>query len=264
MTISQYTVFDYRRTTCRASVAKPSRDGHFAIDLPGTLNTIPLGNEGVLGMVAIVRACAVLLACLLVSSCTAGTELTSESPLAGGGMANTKLAAEKLSLNPSNLTASLNSLPNPEQQAKAAADISIGLKKDFADIFTECQPIFSGLDHDANSLRWWTLGIAMVGTVAGSIVVPALSAATNIDKVAIAAMGGLSGTANSAQSVLNAQGLTAASVMATRASIHQEMSAALTEYYTAVTNADPTKASLALQKARVACVLYKMETTPPK
>ena len=152
------------------------------------------------------------------------------------------------------------SLTAARQPADVQAEISSDIDDDFVQVLNTCQPVFTGYEHEAQSYRWISFGIAMVGTIAGSIVVPALSAATNVDKTAVAAVGGLSGAANSAQNVLNSQNLTAASELQIRSSIQQQFSAALNDYYAARSKNDANGAIVALEKAHASCVAYATQT----
>lgn len=68
-----------------------------------------------------------------------------------------------------------------------------------------CEEKASSLGLDSERAKSMNLGIAALGIVAGSIVVPSL-AASGAAKSAIAAWGGVSGAANAAQLSLNSNG----------------------------------------------------------
>lgn len=68
-----------------------------------------------------------------------------------------------------------------------------------------CEARADGFDLDSHKARSMNLGIAALGIIAGSIVVPSL-AASGAAKSAIAAWGGVSGAANAAQLTLNSNG----------------------------------------------------------
>lgn len=168
----------------------------------------------------------------------------------------------------------LNPLPRPAARIRAALDLNalvkdtpssaetvqMDLDKNYLTVLGICQGVLSGYESQAAWMRWGSFTIAMVGTVAGAVVVPALSAATTINKVAVAAVGGLAGAANSAQNALNTLGLTAADVLATRTSIQQQFMSALNDYFKYRPANDYNNAETALERAQAACVAYAVAT----
>jgi hypothetical protein len=141
--------------------------------------------------------------------------------------------------------------------------VSASIDSDFTQVLAACQPVFSGYESQAQNLKWVSFSIAMVGTIAGSVVVPALAAATTINKVAVAAVGGLSGAANSAQNVLNSEGLTPSDELTVRNNIQQQFSAALTAYYKDRPLNNYDQEITDLEQARAACVDYAIQTGTP-
>jgi hypothetical protein len=100
----------------------------------------------------------------------------------------------------------------------------------------------------------------MLGTVSGAIVVPALSAATTVNKVAVAAFGGLSGAANSAQNVLNSENLTSADALATRNAVRQDFNTSLAAYFKDRASGDQNLQVSDLEQAQAACVSYAVQS----
>ncbi|BDC46019.1 hypothetical protein [Paraburkholderia terrae] len=180
------------------------------------------------------------------------------SALGAGGIPTTRAL---LNSDP-NLHAGVDAFLATEQsnskrvQVKSLVDDS--LSTDFAKTLEECKKVFTNYENQANALRWTSFGIAMVGTVAGAVIVPALAVSAAAHKAAIAAWGGLSGAANSAQNVLNQEGLSAQELVKTREAIRARFEDALKEYF------DPKSTEdlriTALQKAAAACVSYAVNS----
>lgn len=144
------------------------------------------------------------------------------------------------------------------EKAETREVIQKSIAADFADTLAACNRVFSGFENQANKFRWTSFGIAMVGTVAGAVIVPSLAASgAEANKAAIAAWGGLSGAANSAQNILGQQGLSAQESVKTREQIRGKFDSALSDYFTAT---DDDARIKALQKAAVACVSYAIQS----
>ncbi|MDQ4625027.1 fibronectin type III domain-containing protein [Janthinobacterium lividum] len=94
------------------------------------------------------------------------------------------------------------------------------------------------------------LGVATVGIIAGSIVVPALAAKAAAKSV-IAAWGGVSGSANAIQYAANEKGISAANYSAAYTVMTNKMMAAMSKYNSAGT--DVTKARNAVSELIIAC-----------
>ena len=131
------------------------------------------------------------------------------------------------------------------------------IKTYWAQMLIECKPAFSRLESTAVTLKWWSFGIAAVGTIAGAIVVPVLTTASAAANAAwITGFGGVSGAANTAQNTLKEQGLTSEYQLTVREGLRKQWQQALDEYYQADA---PNKQILALQKATAACIGYAMQ-----
>lgn len=101
--------------------------------------------------------------------------------------------------------------------ARALAEASANVRSDYAATLAQCNTIFTRLERQADDMRWTSFTIAIIGSLAGAVAVPALAASNATGhQAAIAAWGGVSGAANTAQSVLKDQGLTAADALQTR------------------------------------------------
>jgi len=156
-------------------------------------------------------------------------------------------------------------------QAKVGAErvdrVLKSLDEHFTQMLVECKTALSTYERQATTLRWWSFGIAMIGALAGSVGVPVFTAAgAAANATTIAALGGISGAANTAQNTLTRLGLTPEEAIKVRESIRAKWDAALLDYYKANTIQEK---ETALEKARVACVNYaisnpevKLDTTP--
>ena len=212
-------------------------------------------------MINTIKVLAVLTAGCMVSSCASQPtlDLSASSPLGAGDLHSTRAIVSAHQWN----FGALNEQVAHASDQQLAGQVSSGIDDDFAQVLVSCQPVFSGYEQQSQNLKWVSFSIAMVGTIAGAVVVPALSAATTVDKVAIAAVGGLSGAANSAQNVLNSEGLNSTETLTIRNNIQQQFSSALNEYYQVRPTNDYDKEITALEKARAACVAYAIQTGVP-
>lgn len=70
------------------------------------------------------------------------------------------------------------------------------LHDDFKRTLAACADVLSGYEAKADNARGWMLGLAALGTIAGSVIVPALVAKAVVSKSVIAAWGGVSGATN--------------------------------------------------------------------
>lgn len=133
------------------------------------------------------------------------------------------------------------------------------LRQEYAQILTECSKVLSRFEGQSEVLQWLRVGMAVVGSVAGSVGVPALTAAAPLaNKTAIAALGGLSGVTNAGQSALTDAGLTPAEALMTREGIRTDWRTAINKYFAAMaaTPKNLPAAAAALDEAKVACTLY--------
>ncbi len=124
-----------------------------------------------------------------------------------------------------------------------------------------CSHTLAGFESRANALSYWKLAVAVVGSVAGSVAIPVLTAASaTANKVWISGLGGVSGVANAGQQALNDAGLTPTAVLQTRATILSDWKSATSDYFDADKSFEQHKSAIA--KGVVACTLYQLTTTP--
>jgi hypothetical protein len=207
-------------------------------------------------------AVSVVLTLLTLSGCatTSSIDLGPGSTLGQGGLKATRQLQAAAQPSVSTYSAYVASIAADPEKRKA---LSTALDQDFASTMAACNQVFVGFERQANSFRWTAFWIAMVGTVAGAIVVPALTAAgAEAHKIAIAAVGGLAGAANSAQGVLNDQGLSAAETVKARDDLRKSFNDALHDYLTA--GSDDTKRKTSLEAAAAACVSYAIQSPTTK
>jgi hypothetical protein len=204
--------------------------------------------------------CRGLLALLLVASvCTGGCAPTvrigSGFPL--GPERPPELSTKlKSATSPDILTKSQRSLTDERKRAEQIEMIS-EVNRYFGNVMGECKVALSTYERRGEGLRYASLAISILGAIAGSIVVPALTAggaAANAE--AIAAFGGFSGVANTAQNTMTGLGLTAGEAFKVREEIRKQIDAAVEKYYQASDGGSIEARMLALDKLRVACVSY--------
>jgi hypothetical protein len=122
-----------------------------------------------------------------------------------------------------------------------------------------CSNTLTKFQQQSNRLTYWTVAVAVVGSVAGSIAVPALTAAASTNKVWISAMGGISGTANAGQQALSSGGLTSASVLQSRETVLTNWKKDIADYYDSTKTLAEQK--VAIEKSFADCELYDISTT---
>jgi len=141
--------------------------------------------------------------------------------------------------------------------AQTLAEASAQVRSDYAATLAQCNAIFTRLERQADDMRWTSFTIAIIGSLAGAVAVPALAASNATGhRAAIAAWGGVSGAANTAQSVLKDQGLTAADALQTREGLRTTFNASVTDYLKANNDDDRTKAIVEMAGA---CTSYAIQ-----
>src|SRR5262249_53412128 len=99
--------------------------------------------------------------------------------------------------------------------AKASAEGAI--QQDFSEMMNFCKGVLSGFEPRSNTYKQVALWLSIIGAIAGSIVVPALSATAPAANAAwTAAFGGLSGVTNTAQHTMTAEGLSGTTILTDR------------------------------------------------
>lgn len=140
---------------------------------------------------------------------------------------------------------------NPEETAKEEERT----REAFSKMLEACKTALAHFESKADRLRTAKIAISTVGAIAGAVVVPGLTAAaTTGNAVWIAAFGGVSGVANTAQQTMSDVGLDAKSVLVDRQKILDNWRTAVVKYYEP--NSTYTDRMLALQRALAECTLY--------
>jgi len=146
-----------------------------------------------------------------------------------------------------------NPLPNLSilTGTATADEKKAAVHKDMGEALSFCRGILNHYERKANATNYWLLGIAVVGTIAGGVIVPALSAKATISKSAVAAWGGLSGIANATQSSLSSSGLDSSSILLTREKIADAVGTVIKEFQA---ENDPIKRSDLVLKMYSVCI----------
>lgn len=131
-------------------------------------------------------------------------------------------------------------------------------QKALADTLDGCGKAMDFYEKSAVGVYTFTNLIALTGAIAGGVVVPMLTAAANANKAQIAAWGGVSGVANTAQTGLRQ---IPAQALQVRESIRSNLATALDEY--AGADNEPARAK-AIQRAINACFAYSIQPVAPK
>ncbi|HNC52638.1 MAG TPA: hypothetical protein PLO14_10430 [Accumulibacter sp.] len=140
--------------------------------------------------------------------------------------------------------------------ASTKSGLAEAQKLDFAEMLATCNTVLTRFEVRADKERRAEFWTAVAGTIAGSVVVPVLAAA-NAAKSAIAGWGGFAGATNSAQQMLRNTGLDAASTIAARHKVIENMTMATEEYIKAA--ADDVEAKQdAIARGLAACVAYEV------
>jgi hypothetical protein len=149
--------------------------------------------------------------------------------------------------------------PQPTEDDKKKAELlkktEQGLDEAFNKMLSACQATLAGFESQGRGWGVVKISIAAIGTIAGAIAVPALTAAAPMANAAwIAGFGGVSGATNAAQQSLADVGFTPTSVLQDRQNILDSWKAAMSEYFAPETTQDKRK--IAIQKGLAACTLY--------
>jgi len=131
------------------------------------------------------------------------------------------------------------------------------LEDSMSEVLNFCLPRLSGYEEKSERQARQAYWLSMSGLIAGSIAVPALTAASAASNSAwIAGLGGWAGATNFASQNLKESGLSGASVASTRNKIVENV----TKQIEIAANSDNTfeERSGALMKARAACIMYEI------
>ena len=129
------------------------------------------------------------------------------------------------------------------------------LDEAFSSMLGACQATLAGFEYQGHGWSAVKVSIATIGTIAGAIAVPALTAAAPVaNAVWISVFGGVSGATNAAQQSLSDVGFTPASILQDRQRILDSWKAATSDYF--APEGTQEKRKTAIQKGLVACTLY--------
>lgn len=143
--------------------------------------------------------------------------------------------------------------------AAKAKEVEDAFSLDMAEMLAKCEAVLSRFEGRADRARKAQLATALVGTFAGAVIVPALSASANASKSAIAGWGGLSGATNTAQHLIKDVGLDAASVIAARQKVADKLAQAVKDYTAAAVDNNEAKQD-AILSGYSACIAYSVTT----
>ena len=118
----------------------------------------------------------------------------------------------------------LNSVSTVDQK-------KIALDADMLEALRFCRTVLNYYERSAKKSSNWLTAIALTGSIAGGVIVPALSAQASVSNAAVAGFGGLSGVANAAQNSITGNGLGPESFLSTRSKINSGIETVMTNYY---------------------------------
>jgi hypothetical protein len=129
-----------------------------------------------------------------------------------------------------------------------------------AETLAKCEAVLSRFEGRADRARQAQLATALIGTVAGAVIVPSLAAKTAASKSALAGWGGLAGATNTAQHLIRDVGLDAASLIAARQKVADKLAQAVSDYNAAAANDHEAKEK-AILNGYSACIAYAVTTS---
>lgn len=120
----------------------------------------------------------------------------------------------------------------------------------YDDTFNSCTKIIKEARQEFTGQRSVSIGIATIGIVAGSIIVPALAAKASASKAAIAGWGGVSGAANAGQYMLDSNGFSPFQAADVYEQMRLEVKKAMDSYSSGLT---PDAKEAAVNSLFIAC-----------
>lgn len=144
----------------------------------------------------------------------------------------------------------------PELCDNPEPDMLEALRRDFGRTLSACDAKLHAFEKRAEKARRTAAWIAILGAVAGSVVVPTLAASASAAKSTIAAWGAVAGLANFAQNSLDDNGLNAATALATREALRAD----ILPHIRAYTSADSNYCDRVLAVSAIAagCITYSV------
>lgn len=139
-------------------------------------------------------------------------------------------------------------------------EINDAFDLDMAETLAKCEAVLSRFEGRADRARQAQLTTALIGTVAGAVIVPSLAAKAAASKSAIAGWGGLAGATNTAQHLIRDVGLDAASLIAARQKVADKLAQAVSDYNAAAAN-DHEAREKAILNGYSACIAYAVTSS---
>lgn len=156
------------------------------------------------------------------------------------------------------IASSSATITEPEKTNK----LNAAAQDDYDQAIADCAKVMDGMRLNVTGQRGVSVGIATVGIIAGSIVVPTLAAKAAASKSAIAGWGGVSGAANAGQYMLDSNGLSPYQASAIYDEMRKEIKNGMDEYVKAET---PEKRAAAINSLTVTCKFQPLPAvTQPK
>lgn len=152
----------------------------------------------------------------------------------------------------------------PDDQAAVAGKIDQieqdnrkGVTDSYDKAIEYCRDVMAKKREDLAGKRSVSVGIASVGIIAGSVIVPGLAAQAAAAKSAIAAWGGVSGAANAGQYMLDSNGLSPYQAVKVYEQMVIDIKKAINDYQ--VAQNDFTKKSAAVSALIASCTFEPVE-----
>lgn len=136
-----------------------------------------------------------------------------------------------------------------------AADMQ-ALRDRYYKTLAGCSAVLADYERQAKDAKLAMTALAIVGGVAGSVVVPSLAAKAQASKSAIAGWSGLAGATNFAQHVFVNEGLAAGDAVRVREGIRGQLTAAIQSFTSP--DSDYCVREDALAKMAAACINYEI------
>jgi hypothetical protein len=143
--------------------------------------------------------------------------------------------------------------------ARAAISASSNdLDDAYNNMMNYCHVTLTRFETRADTYAYWSAAIAIIGSLAGGVAVPALAARSAANKAWTSSLGGLSGATNAGQQSLNSAGLSAGAQLQSRQDVLTSWKADIAPYYDSTKTLDEQKK--AIEKSFADCQLYELST----
>jgi hypothetical protein len=128
----------------------------------------------------------------------------------------------------------------------------------------ECKGILKRFERKVTGFQWSSVGIPLLGAIAGAVLVPAFNTAALANKALVSALGGVSGVANTAQGAMRDAGLTSTQTIKDREITLAKMELANQKYIRGRTTGDPALQRAGVIELKSACITYSITAPDPK